>query len=64
MLGSVALEELVESKLTVPTAKTTSDDFSSYEYSPSIESYLTYRKNLGNWPTDNVVPSMAISIPP
>ena len=40
MLGFVAIEELVESKLMVPITKLTLDYFSSNRYSPSIGSDL------------------------
>ena len=40
MLGLVAVKELVEGKLMVPTTKLTLDHFSSNEYSPCIGSDL------------------------
>ena len=40
MLGSITPKELIESKPTIPTAKTTLQDYSSYKYSPSVRSYL------------------------
>ena len=40
----VAIEELVEGKLTVPTTKLTPDYFSSNKYSPRIGSDLADRQ--------------------
>ena len=41
VLWSVAIEELVLRKLTVPTTETTLKDFSTYDDPPSIQSDLT-----------------------
>ena len=62
MLGSIAPKELVKSKLTVPTTKTTPKDFSSNEYPPSVEEQFGWQIVLENWPTDSVVLLVVTSV--